>query len=144
LDILFVMSHADDHSPDAAGRKTTVNLDRYSAHTLDVVRAVTRVAEEVFGSPAVRELEGSVSMSADAKVIAKVLPQEPGEGEYVLLGVSSEFCPQQWPDMPAAFDGPFLVRESPFHFLTLQRDSEAAAETARPVFRELKSRLASD
>jgi hypothetical protein len=46
--------------------------------------------------------------------------------------------------MPAAFDGPFLVRESPFHFLPLPREAEAAAEASRPVFRELKSRLASD
>jgi hypothetical protein len=138
------MSQPDDHPQHVIGRKTAVNLVEFDHRTREVIRAVTKVAKEVFGEAAVRELEGSVSVSVEAKVVAKVLPQEPGAKEYVLLGVSSDYCPQDWRDMPAAFDGPFLVIESLFHFLPLPRSSpEAAAEVAELVLRELKSRLPS-
>lgn len=138
------MSQPDDLPRDAVGRKTAVNLVEFQHRTRELIRAASKVAEVTFGKSAVKELDGSVSVSKDAKVIAKLLPQEPGQREYVLLGVSSDYCPQDWKDMPTPFDGPFLVRESPFHFLLLPDSSpEAAAQVAGHVFGELKARLPS-
>ncbi len=137
------MSDTEDLSPDPVDRKTTVNLAQYHQTTRELVDATLAVAKGVFGNEAVKKLAGSGSVSVDGKVIAKVMPQVPGPAEYVLLGVSTDFAPQTWVDMPATFDGPFVVVDSQFHFFLLPRTIADAQETAACVFRELKTRLAS-
>lgn len=125
------------HEP--IGRKKSVNADLFSTPTLELMEAVGKKADAVFGE-VVRELAGSDSVVVNGKVIAKLLPQDPGSGEHVLLGVSSDYRPQDW-GMPEAFKGPYLVIESPFHFVRLPDQIPDAVEHAGRVFRELKSRM---
>ncbi|MFO0804704.1 MAG: hypothetical protein U0791_16475 [Gemmataceae bacterium] len=124
------------HEP--IGRKKSVNADLFSTPTLGLMEAVGKEADEVFGN-VVRELAGSDSIVVNEKVVAKLLPQDPGSGEHVLLGVSSDYRPQEWG--LETFEGPYLVIESPFHFVRLPDQIPVAVKHAGRVFRELKSRM---
>lgn len=137
---------ADEEEPtvDPVGRKSTVNLDNYSPTTRQVVEAVIDIAKAVFGVNRASVLAGSGSVKVDNKVVAKVMPQEPGAKEYVLIGVSTDYAPETWPkptDSADTFDGAFLVQQSPFHFFLLPQDRSRAEMVAKTVFTELKKRL---
>lgn len=90
------MTDQTDPAPEPIGRKSTVNLDNYSSSTREVIAAVIDAAKAVFGENRAKELAGSGSVSIKNRVVAKVLPQDPGSKEYVLLGVSTDYAPQTW------------------------------------------------
>lgn len=133
------MADQKDPTPEPVGRKTSVNLDNYSSTTRQMVTVIVALANTVLGEGAAKELDGSASVTIKQKVVAKVLPQEPGPHEYVLLGVSSVFAPQGWENMPAKYEGTFRIKQSGFHFFLLEQPNAVA--DAETVLLELKKRL---
>ncbi len=135
------MSDKPNPTPDAVEHLVTVNMAEFSSGTREFVKAILAVAEGVFGKGSAKTLAGSGSVSVEAKVIAKVVPRTTGKVEHVIIGVSSDYCPETWAGLPTAFDGPLLVIDSPFHFYLLPADRREAEDTAGRVFRDLKTRL---
>lgn len=127
----------------AAGRMpplTSYKLERFGAGTWGLIEQLVASARERFGQEGVQLMTGSVSVFWGSKVILKLLPQEPGGDEHVLLGVSAVLQSGNWRDAPA-WAGTFEIGSQPFSVLRLPAAAEDAVRLAQGILDQVKERL---
>jgi hypothetical protein len=118
-----------------------INRDRFQEPTRHLLAELEAAARARFGQETVAPLRGSSSVTRAGRVIVKLLPRNPGPGEYVLLGLSAYLHPQEW--LTIALEGPFLIGGQPFlvHQLPSPAHEQEAVAVAQTIFEQLAEQL---
>lgn len=96
--------------------------------TIQQLRALEKLAAEYFGEDVIEQKPGSSSVKYVGKVILKLVPQNRGSGEFLLLGVSTSLGRNDWGGH--SLNGPQLIgagnKAQPFFTIDLPHTNETA------------------
>jgi hypothetical protein len=119
----------------------TINLREFSQVMNDRLGEIAHAARSQFGSRALVARPGSTSIKNGARVIIKLVPQDPnGPDQHILLGISHVLAPRDWcepiPEKLVRIGG------QPFYVLRLNLQPEGSAlGTAIAIFEQVAERL---
>jgi hypothetical protein len=115
-------------------RLTTINVEKMSQEIQQLMKDLDQLSADFFGREAVQFYTGSISIKSPNRVEAKIVPQNDGEEQSILLGIRPEWPIDDWSGMESTG---YRIMDQPFRFVRLPDRGKDALKMAESVLRRL-------